>query len=933
MYNEATIYNQSDKSYIPSDASSTNKLVTEADLDEATAAWDAGYTPKGPASVSTLNGLSGQENGDRYVLTNGGTLTDGSVVVAAGDEVAWDATNSVWYKVNQYALEQFGTNKIKDLTNTATESDIASGNYFALDGGAGTKKLNSTTLLTKTAQNALAGNIAPLFDSTRTISNPYKLDESVVYQGKVYTFVKEHYGAWNAADVKQSVIGEVLTDKLGSVVQEIFGVDEKAYKLGSRVVGRISSGGLWTTSSIYTGTSFFIRIFGYESVEITANSNGTYYSILKDDVVTSGVSPNFATGYTNALSLGADKTTEKIKVPADARYIYVLANPNGETQDSTLPSKIIVDGYDVISGEMDGDALLKRVDDLNDIVGEGTEKSVEIEVNMGTAVQGAALKNLLVGVKAESNKFSTSSSYSRREFICKAGEKYRIFTKCYGSGTGNYKYFIHVLDSADYVTAVYADNTVDQNEFVVDTTGDDSKIIVSAFQSAANNTSKVYKVGAPNLSEGEDFLLGENEKKTRTLNVLSSESALSTTSDKFSYKVENALFGVVAGSDEDGFVDAAIDKMEANNTPTRCFNIAIITDTHQGASYMDEWNNVPYRSVEALKKIAGESLVDICVHCGDVSTSYGASSGQYRNRILSAMAQYKGLGKPLFIAKGNHDAVNNGSDPDKVEADLSSLDWDNNDYYIIEHGSLSTYVQVTEEEWNRVDTLYTTALKEDKLFDDDSFFDISNAWIDTEVVHDENNEKGCYYYKDYADYNLRVVVLNSEQVDDKKVFCSDKSVGQQLQWIAKKAFNLTDKAAPSDWHVVFIQHISIDDYLATTSKPVKTAILAIINAFKGGTSLTGSYNGYDYSFDFSAQGEGNFIANIHGHEHQYVDESDNGFNDIGFTLAARNLSTLGTKANYGLDIVSIDTSTRTIKDVIVGTEYNGTDVPDRTFTW
>lgn len=90
---------------LPEGASAENKLVDQATLDEATAAWDAGYTPKGPASVSTLNGLSGQENGDRYVLTDGGTLTDGSLTVAAGDEVAWDATNSAWYLVNQYALK------------------------------------------------------------------------------------------------------------------------------------------------------------------------------------------------------------------------------------------------------------------------------------------------------------------------------------------------------------------------------------------------------------------------------------------------------------------------------------------------------------------------------------------------------------------------------------------------------------------------------------------------------------------------------------------------------------------------------------------------------------------------------------------------------------------------------------------------------------
>ena len=67
-------------------------------IDDIAEKAGSGYTPKGPASVATLNGLSGQENGWLYTMTDAGTLTDGSVTVVAGDTVAWDATNSVWYK-------------------------------------------------------------------------------------------------------------------------------------------------------------------------------------------------------------------------------------------------------------------------------------------------------------------------------------------------------------------------------------------------------------------------------------------------------------------------------------------------------------------------------------------------------------------------------------------------------------------------------------------------------------------------------------------------------------------------------------------------------------------------------------------------------------------------------------------------------------------
>lgn len=100
--------------------------------------------------------------------------------------------------------------RIKDLTNTATEADLVSGNYFALDGSAGTKKLNSTTLLTKTAQNALAGNVAPAFDSTVT----YQKGDRVAYNGKIYAFKTAHTGAWASGDVYDA--GNSFFSMLGS---------------------------------------------------------------------------------------------------------------------------------------------------------------------------------------------------------------------------------------------------------------------------------------------------------------------------------------------------------------------------------------------------------------------------------------------------------------------------------------------------------------------------------------------------------------------------------------------------------------------------------------------------------------------------------------------------------------------------------------------
>lgn len=106
------------------------------------------------------------------------------------------------------------------LTNVATEADLVSGSYLAIDGSAGPKKLDSTTLLTKTAQNALAGNVAQAFDPTRDNTNPYKAGESVAYNGKTYTFKVDHYGAWTGADVYERDVKSFI-DQLGIDLDEI----------------------------------------------------------------------------------------------------------------------------------------------------------------------------------------------------------------------------------------------------------------------------------------------------------------------------------------------------------------------------------------------------------------------------------------------------------------------------------------------------------------------------------------------------------------------------------------------------------------------------------------------------------------------------------------------------------------------------------------
>lgn len=94
--------------------------------------------------------------------------------------------------------------RIKDWATSI--ASFRSGDVIPVDGPSGTAKMGKDDLLKETAQNALAGNVAPAFDPTRTSENPYKAGESVTYEGKTYTFKVGHYGAWNSSHVTQRPI-------------------------------------------------------------------------------------------------------------------------------------------------------------------------------------------------------------------------------------------------------------------------------------------------------------------------------------------------------------------------------------------------------------------------------------------------------------------------------------------------------------------------------------------------------------------------------------------------------------------------------------------------------------------------------------------------------------------------------------------------------
>ena len=113
---------------------------------------------KGPATVAQLNaGITGIQPGWTYTLTDAGTLTDGSIDVEAGDEVAW-TEDGEWFKVG-------GEGGIND-GGSKTESDLVEG-VLTIASTNSVTKLTLTTAQTLTVlANAGTPNFALEIDNT-----------------------------------------------------------------------------------------------------------------------------------------------------------------------------------------------------------------------------------------------------------------------------------------------------------------------------------------------------------------------------------------------------------------------------------------------------------------------------------------------------------------------------------------------------------------------------------------------------------------------------------------------------------------------------------------------------------------------------------------------------------------------------------------------
>lgn len=191
--------------------------------------------------------------------------------------------------------------------------------------------------------------------------------------------------------------------------------------------------------------------------------------------------------------------------------------------------------------------------------------------------------------------------------------------------------------------------------------------------------------------------------------------------------------------------------------------------------------------------------------------------------------------------------------------------------------------------------------------------------------HDEKHRGYCY--RDFEEHRLRVICLNTCDISDyeptsttaqNNVYIS----GTQLKWLAE-SIDLSSKDDAKAWSILLLSHHPLD-----FGSPIRA--VKILKAYLEGTSVSMSYDGVEFSYDYAEKNQATIIANVHGHNHNfkvdnlhyYVSDTETasiGIKRIGIPNACftRN-NERGTPADT-VDVFDIDFGEDTTYDKTAGT--------------
>ena len=133
------------------------------------------------------------------------------------------------------------------------------------------------------------------------------------------------------------------------------------------------------------------------------------------------------------------------------------------------------------------------------------------------------------------------------------------------------------------------------------------------------------------------------------------------------------------------------------------------------------------------------------------------------------------------------------------------------------------------------------------------------------VFHDGNKEYG-YCYRDFEDWKLRVICLNTSDIRDEIPTDATKQnvvSGVQGKWFAQ-TLDMSAKSNASEWSILILSHAPLDFGSGCIY------LCDILKAYiDGGTYNAVTHDGQTISYNYAGKNVATIIGNCHGHNHNF----------------------------------------------------------------
>ncbi|EDT14111.1 phage tail spike protein [Clostridium perfringens] len=279
------------------------------------------------------------------------------------------------------------------------------------------------------------------------------------------------------------------------------------------------------------------------------------------------------------------------------------------------------------------------------------------------------------------------------------------------------------------------------------------------------------------------------------------------------------------------------------------FSIPFVTDVHNAETTTYKWLN----SIKVIEEVNKRKNINYVLTGGDYINNH-ENKEEVINRLKNFKDRFEDKSN-VFITLGNHDDNSNYKDFSKV---------------------------------------ITHAEMKELMFSD---------------MQDVNFGNGLYYYKDFHNYKIRLIVLNSEDIPEYDIGMKYKGQwdyafsDEQLNWVAHTALN-------TEYKIIFCSHTPMLEGAEGFDYPIRNveAMLGIMKAYTLGESYSGSNTTGDFKYNVSVNynKKGTIVCCLFGHVH-----ADN----IVYRDNIAHISTTCSNCSYRYGFSHIENATGTVNEI------------------